>query len=547
MEFDANDFRQRMTSKGYNSSVIEKEIQRRLASQQAPQAVTSGALTGEQALSAIGGLGSPGSEAVLKSIEGLSGGAKPETENVVNQLQNLFFGTGTGDSLAQANEGFGGRIPGTALKAKTAISPGGPGSSQEKLNTYIRTLESVRPQLAKAAGDAGNIALAEQIQAGKGLPQPTDTPTEAIEIMQSTREKFGLERSPELDALKEQIIAEQGGNVEGDIAQSSLESDGITSQKASELADRGFLQDLTSFEGLKSYAQEAPGAVAQGILKTGQNILDLTKGDIESIKQRNEEFTPEIEKIKDLDKAAKEEVSSKVQTVVGLMALKNFLGNTVFNKIKSVPPKDAKAVVQEGMKMVKDGQSIRNAGIEQAESAGNKVDGTKVFGTIKKMTDDAISIAKGSQKKEMADFVQQANRKLNGKSINPSTAKRLWDVADDGYSAAGKAGKTIEAAYHRAVRSAIRENLDEVTGGAFEQGTTLIREGLSKNRILQSLGKSLERQTAKQAIEGTPSAVGKFVKGTASNVGKGVAGGLGLAAVAKLLGVQFPGAAYSAD
>ena len=35
--FDPNDFRQRMISKGYNSSVIDSEIKRRLAPQQVPQ------------------------------------------------------------------------------------------------------------------------------------------------------------------------------------------------------------------------------------------------------------------------------------------------------------------------------------------------------------------------------------------------------------------------------------------------------------------------------------------------------------------------------
>ena len=118
-------------------------------------------------------------EAGLQELE-TGEGPTAKTENVVNQLESLFFGEGRNEPLAVGEAGFGGRLPGVVAGAERAVSPGEPGSATERLNTYIRTLESVRPQLAKAAGDSGNIAFQEQLQAGKGLPQPTDTPTEPI-------------------------------------------------------------------------------------------------------------------------------------------------------------------------------------------------------------------------------------------------------------------------------------------------------------------------------------------------------------------------------
>ena len=459
-------------------------------------------------------------------------GVKPATVRVVNQLENLFFGEAGQESLSFAKAGLGGRLPGVAKSIERTISPGEPGSATERLNNYIRTLESVRPQLAKAAGDSGNIAFAEQLQAGKGLPQPTDTPSEAINLMQSAREKFGLPRSEKLEILRKEIMAKEA-------------PERMTAEKATKLANRGFLENLVSTEATREYVGKWPEIILDSVVGTGKNVLDLVKGDIESIKTRNEEFKPELQMIKDLDKAARAEISTKIETITGISALKGFLGKRLSGQISGTSPEKVKAVLQEGMNLVKNGQSIRNTGIETAESVGKKIDGTKVFNLVKQLTDDASSLATKSQKREIANFVKVANQKINGKLINPKTAKKLWDVADDGFSAAGKAGKTIEATYHRSVRDAIRKELDTVTGGAFEKGTAMIREGLSKNRILKSLGSSIERGVAKQTIEGGP--IRSFLKKEGGRLAGAAATGLTLAAVSKALGLQFPGAAYTPE
>ena len=73
----------------------------------------------------------------------------------------------------------------------------------------------------------------------------------------------------------------------------------------------------------------------------------------------------------------------------------------------------------------------------------------------------------------------------------------------------------------------------------------MIREGLSKNRILKSLGSSIERGVAKQTIEGGP--IRSFLKKEGGRLAGAAATGLTLAAVSKALGLQFPGAAYTPE
>lgn len=111
--------------------------------------------------------------------------AKGNADRILAQLEDLYYGeAGTKGDLAK------GRLGGitSTLGATLGINA--------KLKTYKDLLVSIRPTLAKAAGDAGNLALQEQIMAGKVIPTTFSTPEEAAMKFKSVRARFGL---PERD------------------------------------------------------------------------------------------------------------------------------------------------------------------------------------------------------------------------------------------------------------------------------------------------------------------------------------------------------------
>lgn len=88
-------------------------------------------------------------------------------------------------------------------------------------------------------------------------------------------------------------------------------------EKGQSLKDRSYLEKLLSLEGTQQFFKEVPKTAAVGVGKTGQNVLDLLKGDISSIQQRNQEFQPEIDRSKELFDAAQGEVGAKVEALSG--------------------------------------------------------------------------------------------------------------------------------------------------------------------------------------------------------------------------------------
>ena len=145
-----------------------------------------------------------------------SGGAVPDptteakkdsAENIISQLEDLYFKDNKPLAFGVPGE-TGGRLPGLLKNIERNITPGERGSEIERLNTYKRTLESKRALLAKAAGDSGNLALQEQIMAGKGIPDESSTPGEAVELFKASRQSFGMK--PGATTTKfEQHLADQ--------------------------------------------------------------------------------------------------------------------------------------------------------------------------------------------------------------------------------------------------------------------------------------------------------------------------------------------------
>jgi len=105
---------------------------------------------------------------------------KENTEQLISQLEDYYFG----NKLYKGNTAQGAYLQSPLLPI---IDP------NNAYLTYKSNLESIRPQLAKAAGDSGNIALAEQIQSGKPFPTSRFNKKSAERNFKEIRKKFGLE------------------------------------------------------------------------------------------------------------------------------------------------------------------------------------------------------------------------------------------------------------------------------------------------------------------------------------------------------------------
>lgn len=105
---------------------------------------------------------------------------KENIEKLISQLEDYYFG----NKLYKGNTAQGAYLQSPLL---SIIDP------NNAYLTYKSNLESIRPQLAKAAGDSGNIALAEQIQSGKPFPTSRFNKKSAERNFKEIRKKFGLE------------------------------------------------------------------------------------------------------------------------------------------------------------------------------------------------------------------------------------------------------------------------------------------------------------------------------------------------------------------
>lgn len=197
-----------------------------------------------------------------KELEEIQTGTKPLDEKTgaakktIDLLESIYKGGGEETSLAFGKEEPGGRISGTIKNIERQISPGSFPES-DRLNTFKRTLESSRSQLAKAAGDAGNLALQEQILAGKALPDENSTPSEAVQLFASLRLKFGL---PPLSEDEKKNILDQfkPEGARQDSAQAALDKE---LQGGFQQVEPGALQDInfqTAQTAIDKPQQEQP-------------------------------------------------------------------------------------------------------------------------------------------------------------------------------------------------------------------------------------------------------------------------------------------------
>ncbi len=133
---------------------------------------------------------------------------KEQAARIVTNLEDMYFGAKQGEQpLYSSNIAPLARTIGF-LRGKSAEYLG----TDPALRTYVNTLDTVKPFLAKAAGQTGQLTEKEQERSVKQLPSATSTPDEAKRGFNAFRLIMGLPMREEtqvtggLDEIDQQLI-----------------------------------------------------------------------------------------------------------------------------------------------------------------------------------------------------------------------------------------------------------------------------------------------------------------------------------------------------
>lgn len=390
---------------------------------------------------------------------------------VIDQLFDLYYGKPGEESLALTAPGEY-RLPAQLKTLETKFKAGEVNSIEERIYKYNRILESKRAQLAKAAGDSGNLALQEQILAGKGLPGPDATPNEAIGLFDSAYKVFaGGKKPPKLD--EELMKAEQGQNATSTQNQTGLPNIPRVSPKK---PDRGLiggtpLADIF-FPGIENAR------------KKQERNEQLTVGDKVAVLGDIATLAIPIAKVGALGKAgfaAKSALTGGIRggTLpnigdLGERAKSAAIGTLLGGVVGKLPRIITPARV---------GKGIRERAVEAAQAAGKQIEGNKFVKGIQEwaITAKQANPGKGNQ---VTKIVDEATKQYKNKNISPSQAKNIWNEVNSGFTQGGITKTTVESSADRALRDLLRRELDVAAPG-FEKGTKLIREGLNRGQFLK--------------------------------------------------------------
>lgn len=165
-----------------------------------------------------------------------------------------------------------------------------------------------------------------------------------------------------------------------------------------------------------------------------------------------------------------EELAGGVMALEGLGSLGKFLN----------PKKVAGKVFTQNA-----GSSLRNEVVSQATQAGKKIEGENLASAVTDWGEKAIKANPGKDK-QITKIVDGAINSFSGKKVSPEEAFNIWKEVDSGFNQAGITKSSVEASADRAIRDALRKELDSVAPG-FEEGTKQIAQGLKRSKIASKL------------------------------------------------------------
>ena len=126
-------------------------------------------------------------------------------------------------------------------------------------------------------------------------------------------------------------------------------------------------------------------------------------------------------------------------------------------------------------------------------------------------------------------MLKGAEDTFDGKVFTPTQAQGFWDEARNGYTLSSKVGNTVEAGYQRALRDGVRGELETVAPG-FNEATSQMAEGITKNKVLQSVKDSMAKANLKAGLTPTVAPPSKLqqILGTGAKIALDATGIKGL-------------------
>lgn len=462
-----------------------------------------------------------------------------KAETLIRELEQLYLGNEGELPLSFAKEQVGGRLPGTIKQFQKNVAPGTFPES-DRLNTFQRILESSRSTLAKAAGDSGNLALQEQILAGKALPDANSTPQEAVELFKSVRKKFDLpesdivtqfenERLPELKKNKGSTGANVLDFLLGDSIR--LAKDAGTAYGLNKSNFKGTQDELMSLGlALQKMAVEEkdPQKKKELLSKSSDIFAQVKSGSVEAQNMFSEDIGRNYG-----SRAASSAL--EIGTLAELPGIVNVGKNIVtkglsFGK-KAFTPALGEEFLKSGTKSIAEGSAVREGAVDLATKTGKLIRGDDILNEILAWGKKAKN-ANPNKVKTIDNIIESARSVYKGQEFTPKQVLDIWSEADSGFKASGKAGKTVQAGLQRAIRQGARNTLEQTTG-KFEQGTKLIKQGIDQDKVLKPIIKSRQKQ---EIMKGLESPAARIIKPVVKNAGNAVGGvGIGIL-LGKLLG-----------
>lgn len=448
-------------------------------------------------------------------------------KEIIDQLFELYYGKEGEQSLALTNPGDY-RLPAQLKALETKFKAGEANSVEARIYEYNRILESKRGLLARAAGDVGNLAIQEQINAGKGMPGTDSAPGEATVLFGSAYDAFAGGNRPqrlnqEISKLEQPALPTTpttSTSPQGNAPLPPINLGGAVDQAKTALQQRvqlpkGSGELLGKLPPILGNAVNAPAAagIASGLFNSpvGKFINPRTAKGVETIRG---------DQLPSIDETA---------------GMAGELGNRAAIGLGLPPIGLAASGFGEGV--TKPGASIKDRAVggaaQGAIQGGSALALEKIMpfirpGTaVNKASTARETVAKSSQAKFKGDELLKSAREytkadpmatrivdnlepsLKGKTFSsPDLLSRL-EVWNKAYNAAGITGKSSKAGVYNSLanqaRNLLKTNAPDVS--AAQKG----------------LGQALGREQAMKKIFDVPS-IAKGAIGTGIGVGLGALG-----------------------
>jgi len=385
-------------------------------------------------------------KAQLSAAEQKKLDAATNADRILKQLEDNYYGAkGAEGDLAK------GRVGGISATLLEKIGMNAP------LRNYKDLLVSIRPTLAKAAGDAGNLALQEQIMAGKVIPTAFATPEEAALKFKTVRARFGL---------PERNLEEVQGPPLNQFQLSMPNTAKMiqTTQNYPQILQKGG-QEMQQSGPLAAPSPELLSLISGGKPEdyAGNRITNAAKSAYRMA-------------------STSQGAAGEVATPLMIAGLLRRSGMGLINKLNP-------------SKQIAEGVAKREAGATGAQQGGKLLDGDKIYKQVEKeLGGEGLNKVPQAARSKVAQLLEQFKADFKGQVDPVKAMERLQGTSAGGtFTAKGgistKASSGFEAALNRVLKKEFSTVAPEVVQGQAQiaTGKTLQdifnKKGIAKNLV----------------------------------------------------------------